>query len=265
MRKFFHIIALSLPLMFMAAGCSTVPYTGRSQFLLTSESSENGMGEEAWQELRKQEKTSRDPVLNNTTTNVSLNIAKVANKPDYKWEFVVFQSNTPNAFCLPGGKVGVYSGIFKYMDNESELAAVVGHEIGHAIARHGGERIAQGMVQQLGMVALSVGTSNQNILDAYGAVTNLGAILPYSRLHEYEADYIGMILMSKAGYDPRGTITFWMKFKTISSDSAIAEFFSTHPMSEKRLEEMQKHLPEAMEYYQKAPVKRGTGALFGKR
>jgi len=264
MKKLFYIIAASLCLTFFVTGCSSVPYTGRSRLIMTSESSENEMGAEAWEDLKSKEKVSKDAALNKTTTNVSLNIAKVAEKPDYKWEFVVFQSDTPNAFCLPGGKIGVYTGIFNYMDNESELAAVVGHEVGHAIARHGGERIAHGIFQEVGMIALSLGTSNQNILDAYGAATNLGAVLPYSRLHEYEADYIGMILMAKAGYDPCGTITFWQKFKTISNESSLAEFFSTHPMSEKRLEEMQNHLPEARGYYQKAPVKHGTGARINR-
>jgi len=264
MKKLFYTIAASLCLTFFVTGCSSVPYTGRSRLIMTSESSENEMGAEAWEDLKSKEKISKDAALNKTTTNVSLNIAKVAEKPDYRWEFVVFQSDTPNAFCLPGGKIGVYTGIFNYMDNESELAAVVGHEVGHAIARHGGERIAHGIFQEVGMIALSLGTSNQNILDAYGAATNLGAVLPYSRLHEYEADYIGMILMAKAGYDPSGTITFWQKFKTISNESSLAEFFSTHPMSEKRLEEMQNHLSEARGYYQKAPVKHGTGARINR-
>ncbi|OGV36036.1 MAG: hypothetical protein A2020_00860 [Lentisphaerae bacterium GWF2_45_14] len=260
MKKLFYIIAAALSLTFFVTGCSTVPFTERSRVLMTSESSENDMGAEAWQELKSQQKISKDPALNNAVKKVSTDIARIAEKPDYQWEFAVFESAEPNAFCLPGGKVGVYSGIFKYMNNEAELAAIVGHEVGHAIARHGGERMTHGIVQQIGMIGLSLGTSNQNILDAYGAVTNVAGVLPYSRLHEYEADHIGMILMSKAGYDPHGAISFWEKFKTISQESSLAEFFSTHPMSEKRLQEMQGYLPEAMGYYQKARVKQGLGA-----
>jgi predicted Zn-dependent protease len=233
--------------------------------LLTSEASENQAGDDAWRQINAQEPPGRSPDQKAAVSRVGQAIAKAADRPDYQWEFRLFESTQANAFCLPGGKIAVYSGIFQYMDDDAELAAVVGHEVGHAIARHGGERMSQQLLARAGAAGLSAGlgganpTTAQLAMIAYGAGANVGAILPYSRAQEYEADHIGMILMAKAGYDPRATISFWEKFAKTSKDSPIAEFFSTHPMSAKRLEEMRHNLPAANSEYQMAPVKKGRG------
>lgn len=256
------ILALAIGAALLCCACQTVPFTGRNQLLLTSVNQENSLGDEAWKEVCAKEKVSSDASLNAALERVGRAIAAVADRPDFKWEFKVFESQEANAYCLPGGKVAVYTGILKYMDNDAELAAVVGHEVGHAIARHGGERMSQAMIQSAGqeVVSATVEGADDGWLVAYGLATNVGAILPYSRLHEYEADRLGMILMAKAGYDPRATISFWKKFaKAGSEGGAISEFLSTHPLSENRLEEMKKWLPEAMRFYESAPVKNGLG------
>ena len=256
------IIAVSA---FSIIGCTSVPFTGRSQLMLTSPSEEAQLGEQAWKEVLSQNRVSDNSKYNIALKRIGANLAKVANKPDYKWEFIVFENAEPNAFCLPGGKVGVYSGLFQYTANDAELSAVVGHEIGHAIARHGGERMSQSAVQEIGAQAVattlngkSAGTV-QAAMVAYSAGTNLGVMLPYSRTHEYEADKLGLVYMAKAGYNPNAAITFWQKFGQLSQTGTVGEFFSTHPMSEKRIEEMKAYLPTALDMYRTAPNKKDLG------
>ena len=243
-------------------GCQSVSGTGRSQLMLITEDQEKSMGESAWKEIKKQEKVSADARQNALLSRIGKNLSAVVNRSDYRWEFVVFANNTPNAFCLPGGKVGVYAGLFPYTANEAELATVVGHEIAHATSRHGGERVSQGIVQQVGAEVLGATVSDSRIQQAYGITTNLGAILPYSRKHEYEADYVGLKYMAMAGYDPRAALSFWEKFGKLDKSSRLEEFLSTHPMSESRLEELRKAMPEALRLYQAAPVKRGLGEVY---
>ncbi len=246
-------------------GCVTNPITGRSQFMLTSPQEEAQLGEQAWKEVLSQSKISNNPKYNAALKRVGTCIAQAANKPDYKWEFKVLENSEPNAFCLPGGKVAVNTGLFQYTANDAELAAVVGHEVGHAIARHGGERISQGMVQEAGAQAISVALDGksagtvQGILIGYAVGSNLAVVLPYSRTHEYEADKMGLVFMAKAGYNPNAAISFWQKFQAISSTSKLGEFFSTHPMSEKRLEELKNYLPTAQGMYNTAPNKKNLG------
>ena len=256
------IIAVSA---FSIIGCTSVPFTGRSQLMLTSPSEEAQLGEQAWREVLSQNRVSGNSKYNIALKRVGANLAKAANKPEYKWEFIVFENTEPNAFCLPGGKVGVYSGLFQYTANDAELSAVVGHEIGHAIARHGGERKSQSAVQEVGAQAVattlngkSAGTV-QAAMIAYSAGTNLGVMLPYSRTHEYEADKLGLVFMAKAGYNPNASITFWQKFGQLSQTGTVGEFFSTHPMSEKRIEEMKAYLPTALDMYRTAPNRKDLG------
>ena len=256
--KSFLLFALLLN-MTLFCGCSTVPYTGRLQFLLTNESAENDMGRQVWTKMLAEEKISTNTKHKQALQRVGKNIAAIAGKPSYDWEFEVFVNSQANAFCLPGGKVGVTSSLFDFAANDAELATVVGHEIGHAIARHGGERMTQSAVQEIGAQAISYTTEEAMFVTAFGLLTNVGAILPYSRAHEYEADHIGLMLMAKAGYDPRASLSFWKKFGKDSSDSRLFEILSTHPVSKKRLEEMEKLQAKALEYYQKAPVKYGLG------
>ncbi|HCE43946.1 MAG TPA: peptidase M48 family protein [Lentisphaeria bacterium] len=247
------------------AGCSAVPFTGRSQLMLTSPQEEAQLGEQAWREVLSQNRVSNNQKYNAALKRVGESIAKVTNKPEYKWEFKVFENTEPNAFCLPGGKVAVYTGLFQYTSNDAELAAVVGHEIGHAIARHGGERISQGMVQETGAQVLAATVDGksalavQGIMAGYAVGTNVGVMLPFSRTHEYEADKLGLVYMSKAGYNPAAAITFWQKFGQVSSTGTVGEFFSTHPMSEKRIEEMKAYLPTAQDMYRTAPNKKNLG------
>ena len=252
-------------IVFSVTGCRSVPYTGRSQLMMSSEASENQMGEEAWQEMCKTTKTTSDPAMNNALNRVGKNIAAAAEKPEYNWEFKVFEMKEPNAFCLPGGKVAATTGIFPFFANDAEMAAVVGHEVGHAIARHSGERMSQGIFQSVGAAALSVFTSQTGAQEAYGAVTQVGLMLPYSRTQEYEADHLGIIFMAKAGYDPAAALTFWDKFGKLGSNSRAKELLSTHPVGEKRLQELRDLYPKAMEYYNKAPKKRGLGEIYSKK
>ncbi|QSH40453.1 M48 family metallopeptidase [Lentisphaerota bacterium ZTH] len=246
-------------------GCRSVPYSGRSQMLFTSESQEEKLGKQAWQQILSKERIEKDPQYEASLLRVGKKLATAVNMPKYKWEFKVFDSNTPNAFCLPGGKVGVYRGLFKYVDNDAELATVVGHEIAHAVARHGGERMSQSILQGIGAEVISVATNDQLLQIAYGYGTNLLAILPYSRTHESEADYMGLLFMAKAGYDPHAALKFWEKFGKLSDISMVQEFLSTHPAGKNRIKDLKEHLPEAMKLYNKAPQKLGLGEVYSKK
>ncbi|MBI4063567.1 MAG: M48 family metallopeptidase [Elusimicrobia bacterium] len=195
---------------------------------------------------------------------VGQDLAAVAEKPDFKWEFnVIDDDKTINAFCLPGGKVAVYTGIMAVAKTNDQLATVMGHEIGHALARHGGERISQGLLTQLGgsVVMAAVGgkdpKAQKAVAQAYGTGAQVGVLLPFSRKHEEEADYIGLILMAKAGHEPKAAKEFWENMDKTSSekkgkDDPLAKFLSTHPSHGKRIENIAKWLPEADGYYQKS-------------
>ena len=248
-------IFLLVAVMLLFAGCSTVPYTDRSQLMFYSESDDISLGNQAWQEIAAQSTQETQGAQIAQLKRVGKQIAAIADKKQYDWEFYVLNSDQVNAFALPGGKIAFYKPIFTYFANDSEVAVVMGHEIAHVIARHSMERQSQVNVQSLGWSAISALTddeSQRNVLRAvYGVTSNLGAILPYSPKHEYEADYIGMILMAKAGYDPGAAVTFWKKFGALESSSGgfLNTFLSTHPMSEDRLAEMQKNLPEIRAKY----------------
>lgn len=256
--KIFILFVILISITFLC-GCSSVPYTERSRLLLTGENTENELGRDAWQKMLAEGKISRNIKQNKALLRIGKNIAAVAGKPDYNWQFRVFINPQANAFCLPGGKVGVTSSLFEFTANDAELATVVGHEIGHAIARHGGERMSHGLLQQIGSQAVAYGTQEPMFVTAFGLISNVGAVLPYSRVHEYEADHIGLILMAKAGYYPRAALSFWKKFGKGGTDQRILELLSTHPMSKKRWEEMEALQKKAREYYNKAPKKHGFG------
>jgi len=264
MRKYLNMLIIAVSGFFII-GCTSVPFTGRSQLMLTSPQEEAQLGEQAWQEVLSQNRVSSNQKYNAALKRVGESIAKVTNKPDYRWEFKVLENAEPNAFCLPGGKVAVYTGLFQYTANDAELAAVVGHEIGHAIARHGGERISQGMAQETGAQVLAASVDGksalavQGIMAGYAVGTGVGVMLPFSRTHEYEADKLGLVYMSKAGYNPNAAITFWRKFGQVSQTGTVGEFFSTHPMSEKRIDEMKAYMPNAQDMYRTAPNKKNLG------
>lgn len=255
--KFLLIISL--------VSCSTTPVSGNKAFLLTSASSENQQGEDAYREILAKEKEVKGTPQARMVEEIGKRIAAVANQPDFKWEFRTLESNEPNAFCLPGGKVAVYTGIFKYAQNEAGLATVMGHEIGHAIARHGGQRMSQQMATNAAMAGLAIiglskmdDTKKSITMAALGAGATYGLILPFSRKHETEADEIGLVLMSKAGYDPKESVNFWDRFSKAGGKSQ-PEFLSTHPNSENRREHLRAMLPKVMPSYE-GSSKLGTGA-----
>ncbi len=174
----------------------------------------------------------------------------------YQWEFNVVESEEVNAWCMPGGKVVVYTGILPITKDETGLAVVMGHEIAHAIAEHGSERMSHGLMQQLGGVALSVALADEPeltqslFMTAYGVGSTVGVMLPFSRTHESEADHLGLIFMAMAGYDPNAAVDFWTRMAA-NSQGAPPEWLSTHPSNETRIADIKKLLPEALQYYNK--------------
>jgi predicted Zn-dependent protease len=174
---------------------------------------------------------------------------------DYEWEFNLVESEEVNAWCMPGGKVVFYTGILPVTQDENGLAVVMGHEIAHAVAQHGNERMSQMLVAQLGGMALSKALeekpeqTQQLWMAAFGLGAQFGFLLRYSRLHESEADHLGLIFMSMAGYDPKGAVEFWQRMSEKKGGQAPPEFLSTHPSDEKRIKNLQALVPEAMQYY----------------
>jgi predicted Zn-dependent protease len=181
---------------------------------------------------------------------------------DYKWEFnVIEDEKTANAWCMPGGKVAIYTGILPYTQNETGLAVVMGHEVAHALADHGNERMSQALLTQLGGIALSTALSQKPqqtrelFMTVFGLTANVGVLLPYSRLHESEADRIGLLIMGRAGYDPREAIPFWKRMGK-NDKTRPPELLSTHPAPDSRIEGIRKILPEAIQYYDQSKMRR---------
>ncbi len=247
----------------LVIGCQTVQYTGRSQMLLISASKEKQMGEEAYRQILKKAKLSTDREKVNLIRKVGRRLSKVADKPDFQWEFnLVDDDKQINAFCLPGGKVAFYTGILPVADGEKGVAVVMSHEIAHALARHGGERMSQGQIlsaggQALGAILGGKSAATQRLSsEAYAAAATLGVLLPYSRNQESEADYIGLILMTKAGYDPAEGILFWKRMEKATKGKGgpsgpFGKFMRTHPTSKKRQQQIQDALPEIRRKYGK--------------
>ncbi|MCI0527967.1 MAG: M48 family metallopeptidase [Nitrospira sp.] len=243
--------------------CQTVPLTGRSQLILISDQDELALGQQSYQKVLKESKLSQDPKINEMVRRVGMKLAQVADRPDYKWEFTVIEDDKMvNAFCLPGGKVAVYTGILPITRDEAGLAVVLSHEIGHAIARHGAERISTQELAKIGELGLIVALGGKDpqtvkaVDAAYGIGTGVGIILPFSRKHESEADHIGLILMAKAGYDPQTAVEFWQRMLEAKKDKkAPPEFLSTHPSDERRIQQIKQWLPEVSQYRQ-TPVLR---------
>ncbi|HET9844631.1 MAG TPA: M48 family metalloprotease [Nitrospira sp.] len=263
---------LSLSLAF-AGGCETNPYTGRSQLLMTSVSQEMQLGAQAYSQVKNDPKIkpSQDPKEIEPVKRVAARIVEAAKRSKYaemaqqfQWEVTVIKDDkTANAFALPGGKMAVYTGIFPMAKTEAGLAAVMGHEVVHALARHGAERMSQGQLTSaaLQVAGAAAGASGMNPLLSQGTMAALGAgaqvgvLLPFSRKHESEADYIGILLAADAGYDPRESVALWERMAQVSGGGAPAEFMSTHPSHETRIDQLKKWLPEAMTIYQsKQPV-----------
>ena len=246
-----------LLLVFVLSSCATVSMTGRQQLLLSSEAEEAASGAASYQQYLSESKVSTDKKNTELVKKVGKKIAAVSGC-DYEWEFNLLENEEANAWCLPGGKVAVYTGILPYTQTEAGLATVMAHEIAHAIARHGAERAAQAQLMQYGLAAGNVALQNNEnrdlILMGVNVAGNVGIILPYSRKHESEADYMGLLLMAKAGYDPNEAIKFWQRMAaaTGGSQGGLSDFLSTHPSDEKRIKDLQEHLPEALQYYKKS-------------
>lgn len=248
------IAALFLSCMLLA-GCQNVPLTGRNQLQIVSEQQERRMGLASFKEILAKEKLSRDPVLNERIRRIGMRIAAATGRTDYEWEFrVIDDDKTLNAFCLPGGKVAVYTGLLPVAQDDAGIAAVIGHEVAHAIARHGGERLSQEILVAGATVATVMATQDARKRELYagllGAGAAVGFLLPYSRLHESEADRMGLIYMAKAGYDPRAAIGLWQRMAAEGKDrERPPEFFSTHPADDTRIANLRRWLPEAQGYY----------------
>lgn len=261
MRKSICLMTLLGCFALFLSGCTSVPYSDRKRLplLLTSESSELSMGEKAWVDINKEETEITGTAQAEAVKRVGQAVAQVAQRPDYGWEFKLFESKEPNAFCLPGGKIAVYSALFDYAANDAELAAVMGHEVGHALARHGGERMQYAMGLQLGLVILAHSEVEPEWLAAYGLGAQYGVLLPFSREHEYESDQIGLTLMAKAGYDPEAALSFWQKFGKLGSEF---DWGSTHPAGSKRIEAIRQLLPQARAIYLSSPNQKGLGKVY---
>jgi len=264
MRHVFVAGALAL------VACATNPYTERSQLLLMSESQEAQLGAQAYDQILRNPKVkiSRDPHEVEAVKRVAARIIDAAKQSRYgetakhfDWEVTVIKDDkTMNAFALPGGKIAVYTGIFPAAKSEAGLAAIMGHEVVHALARHGAERMSQGLLAQLGLevanaALASRGTSPQSahaMMAALGLGANVGILLPFSRSHESEADYVGLLLAAQAGYDPHEAVRVWERMEQASKGQP-PEFLSTHPSHGTRIKQLQEWMPEALSFYRLQP------------
>ncbi len=250
-------------------GCETNPYTGRKQLLMTSIGQEVQMGAQAFDQVKSDPKMrpSQDPREVEPVRRVAARIVEAAKRSKYaemaqqfQWEVTIIKDDkTANAFALPGGKMAVYTGIFPMAKTEAGLAAVMGHEVVHALARHGAERMSQGQLTNtvLQVAGAAIGLSGGNpmlgqaTMAALGAGAQVGVLLPFSRKHESEADYVGILLAADAGYDPRESVALWERMGQASGGGGQSEFLSTHPSHDTRIEQLKEWMPEAMAIYQK--------------
>ncbi len=265
------IRSLSLTIFFVSLmGCQSNPYTERSQLLLVPQSYENQMGAQAYQQVLN------DPEINIAQDSKTVELvqevagriieaakqSKYSKKAQtYEWDVSVIQDDqTMNAWALPGGKIAVYTGIFSVAKNTAGLAAIMGHEVVHALARHGAERMSHGLVTQTGLTAAAIalqtqglgGVAGQGIMSALGLGAQVGVVLPFSREHESEADYIGLLLAAEAGYDPREAVKVWQRMKQ-ATEGQPPEFLSTHPGHDTRIQQLQDWMPEALTRYRNGP------------
>ena len=254
MTKRVFLLLFTIFVSALMIACSKTPYTNRKQLVIFSPQQELQMGYQAAREILQKERVSNDPRLNAIVRKVGMRIARAAAQPGYKWQFFVIDKDVPNAFCLPGGKVFVYSGLFRAVQNEDQLATVIGHEVAHAIARHGAERMSMiqlgRMGEQIAAQTIGGGKYAKMIQQAYGIGETYGLVLPYSRKFEYEADEIGLYLMTKAGYDPREALNFWQNMIRLTQNTRKPpEFLSTHPADRHRIERLRHLIPKALKYY----------------
>jgi metalloendopeptidase OMA1, mitochondrial len=254
-RRGFKILPIFLfalfALYYYFTNTEVVPITGRKQLVDISLSQEAALGISSYQQILDTSKVVRESPYLTLIRNVGSKIAAVSEDRGFEWEFNLIESNQANAFCLPGGKVAVYTGILPITQNEDGLAVVLGHEIAHAIARHGAERMAQQKLLQFGQMALGASVSDMDyqkqrmIMGAIGAGAQFGVLLPFSRKHETEADYMGLIYVARACFNPKEAPLLWERMQRAAGNGP-AEFMSTHPSSETRIGNFEKWMDEAM-------------------
>lgn len=267
MKNYKGYVGLILITLFLSLSCSTVPITGRKQFSILPSSTMLSMSLQQYDEFLKTNKISHNQELTQMVKRVGKNIQEAVEQyfneknmsyelRDYDWEFNLVEGQEINAWAMPGGKVVVYEGIMPVAKDDAGLAVVMGHEIAHAIAEHGNERMSQGLFAQMGGMALSKALeekpekTRQLWMTAFGIGAQYGVILPFSRLQETEADRLGLIFMAMAGYDPNEAIGFWMRMSQAKEGQAPPEFLSTHPSDETRIRKIKESIPEAKQYYQ---------------
>ena len=262
LRRIFGVVLLVA----VVWGCAEVPITGRRSLHLVPESELLTLSLQQYNDVLQKSKLSTDNQKVAMVRRVGNRVAKAAESflaesghqdliKDFQWQFNLIEDDkTANAWVMPGGKAAIYTGILPFTQDETGLAVVLGHEVGHALANHGNERMSQELLANMGGMALSVALSSQPqmtqelAMAAFGAGSSIGVLLPYSRLQESEADHIGLILMARAGYDPRQAIPFWQRMNA-SPGSRPPELLSTHPAPETRIADIQALIPEAMAYY----------------
>jgi predicted Zn-dependent protease len=269
-NKTWLVFTVTLLLTILCASCDTVPITGRSQLNFIPDSTMNQMADDEYKKVLAESKKSTNAEQTAMVQRVGTRIADAverycrdngmaANVAGYKWEFNLLEDKQVNAWAMPGGKVVVYTGILPITKDETGLAVVMAHEVAHAIARHGSERMSQGLVAEMGGMALSEAISSQPaatqslFMKSYGTAANVGFILPYSRLHESEADRLGLIFMAMAGYNPEAAVDFWQRMASQPGNAQKPpELLSTHPSDQTRIANIKSLLPEAMGYYHPA-------------
>jgi len=258
---FFFLLQLLL-------GCSKVPITGRKHFNMIPDNEILAMSFQEYNTFLKENKLSTNKtqteLVKKVGKDIQLAVEKYLNEHNYsdlldgyQWEFNLVESSDVNAWCMPGGKVVVYTGILPVTADAKGLAVVMGHEIAHAVAEHGSERMSQALLQQAGALGLSIALSGQTAesqalwMNVYGIGSTVGVMLPYSRLHETEADHLGLIFMAMAGYNPQEAPLFWERMAQMSNNPKPPAFLSTHPPDATRISNLNKWMPEAMKYYTK--------------
>lgn len=259
--KLFKYLSLLVVLTFITA-CSTVPGTGRSQFTPLPDSYMSNLSLTQYREVIKSSKLSKNKQQTDMVRNVGLKIARAVEdllkeegiEMQFDWEFNLIEDDQANAWCMPGGKIAFYTGILKYTQDEDGLAVVMGHEVAHALARHGNERMSAGLGITVLTAAMAIGLRDYDpatrnlFLGAFGAGATVGFVLPFSRSHETEADKLGLQLMARAGFNPRAAIPFWTRMSKAGGGSP-PEFLSTHPSHETRIKNLEEFMPEALMYY----------------
>lgn len=258
------ISGLLIAALLLLSSCGSVPLTGRKQMLLVSDSEVLSASLTQYSEYMKTATPSTNATQKAMVTRVGKKIAAATEQymknnglssevQNFSWEFNLVKDDQVNAFCMPGGKIVVYEGLMKLVSSDDELAVVLGHEVAHAVAKHSNERMSQQLLAQYGAQILGQALSNKSAAvqqvgnTVYGLGAQYGVMLPFSRQHETEADYMGLILMSMAGYNPNMAVTFWQKMSA-SGSASVPEFMSTHPSDATRINDIKKHLPEMQQY-----------------